>query len=1064
MVVEYAGDTRKLVTAVQDADKQQKIMQNSASSATSSMSSSFKNASSSAGSLADKARTAGLDVSKLTQAQNQSREAAAKHSLAVAQSAQALKKADDMARSGKASEEQLAVAYAHATLAAEKAKTAENNLAQSVQKVAGESKKLSSSMDAQATGAIHLGHGADGAKSSLAGLGSIAAGLAVTGIVALAGALLGAGAAIASTIPKAMEFDATLRKINALAGVSSDKIGQVGDSILRMAGKVGKGPQDLADGFYYIASAGFDASKSMEILEQSGKAAAVGMTETQTTANAATATLKSFPALSVAEDFDIMTKTVSTGKTEWADYAHVIGEVSVNAANAGATFQEANAAFATLTNVMPSSEQAATALNDLLQTSSHISDLADRAQSLGITFDENSYKSMNFIDRLKYLQQITGGNKEAMTTLLERENSMIAASALLSGGANDYAKALDGITNSAGAADDAFKKTSGGAQAAWDRAKASMEALQIKIGTALLPVVNLFSDAIAPIITKIIDWIDESGILQTVFGGLSDALQTGGDILKTNVSPAIDIFMQLARDLSPILDATGKTAQKMFKDVGDWLKQNGPTLERIGKQIFDGIGDIVKKVSPTITEKLLPAMERLEKKLLPILTKVVDWVDKSGTLKITLDFLGQTLNDFITNVSFLMDVIGFIADAYNWWIDATTTTDKEQKQFWKNVQSIFGNIGKWFQDRWKEVQNAFSGMGKWFQDRWKDTQNVFSGIGQWFHDRWQDAWNAITGVFSGIGQWFHDRWQDIVNGFKWLYDHNYYFHDLVDNIVKSFEAGKKWVTDKWEEIKTNVIQKWNDIKSGVEQKVGEIWNTVVNKWNDIKGAIEQKVAEIWGTITGKWNEITSTISQKMGEINSNISGKWEEIKGAVAQKATELWSWVSGVFGGAWNDWVAKPLGEFGTNLANTVGGWATSAYDWGKNLINSFIDGMKKAASGIGDTAKNIAGTIGRNLGFHSPTKEGPGRDADKWAPNFIKMYASGLEAGIPRIQTAVQRSIQPVGISPNRSESTSSTSQEKGGDTHIHIYLDSEEMTDRVMKRAHKSSRKGPIRQGAA
>jgi len=75
-------------------------------------------------------------------------------------------------------------------------------------------------------------------------------------------------------------------------------------------------------------------------------------------------------------------------------------------------------------------------------------------------------------------------------------------------------------------------------------------------------------------------------------------------------------------------------------------------------------------------------------------------------------------------------------------------------------------------------------------------------------------------------------------------------------------------------------------------------------------------------------------------------------------------------------------------------------ALEWGRNLIASFVEGIKsgpviKAITGVADTIK-------RFLGFGSPTEAGPGATADLWAPRFVEMFAQGLRKGLPLVTAA--------------------------------------------------------------
>jgi TP901 family phage tail tape measure protein len=95
---------------------------------------------------------------------------------------------------------------------------------------------------------------------------------------------------------------------------------------------------------------------------------------------------------------------------------------------------------------------------------------------------------------------------------------------------------------------------------------------------------------------------------------------------------------------------------------------------------------------------------------------------------------------------------------------------------------------------------------------------------------------------------------------------------------------------------------------------------------------------------------------------------------------------------------VGNAFSAIGTFFHNFVQG----AEQWGANLIHMFIQGLMHK---MGDL-KNMLGNIGQNiahfLGFHSPTKEGPGSDADTWAPNLMHMLTLGIVAGSPSLSAA--------------------------------------------------------------
>src|SRR5437763_1685551 len=126
--------------------------------------------------------------------------------------------------------------------------------------------------------------------SKLGGLNPVMGGIVTAGLAAGA-ALVGVGIAAVKT---SADFQTTMTQTQALAGLTAQDAQMAQTAIMGMSTAIGQTPQQLADGLYYIASAGFNAKDSLTLLDLSARAAAVGNTQTEVTANALTATLSAY--------------------------------------------------------------------------------------------------------------------------------------------------------------------------------------------------------------------------------------------------------------------------------------------------------------------------------------------------------------------------------------------------------------------------------------------------------------------------------------------------------------------------------------------------------------------------------------------------------------------------------------------------------------------------------------------------------------------------------------------------------------------------------------------------
>lgn len=218
-----------------------------------------------------------------------------------------------------------------------------------------------------------------------------------------------------------------------------------------------------------------------------------------------------------------------------------------------------------------------------------------------------------------------------------------------------------------------------------------------------------------------------------------------------------------------------------------------------------------------------------------------------------------------------------------------------------------------------------------------------------------------------------------------------------------------------------LYKNWDEIK----EKAIELKDNLQETWENIKNIIAEAWNSIWTTTTETW--IT---------INSWLTNLWNGIKNTVVTTWNSILTTIT--------DILNKVKGKFQSLV--------DSAKDWGKNLMNEFIDGFKSMFGKLWNALEDAANAVAGFLGFHSPTKLGPGRDADKWAPNLVKMYAEGIKKTLPRLQSALNEmasSLTPANIAGNTNYNYNS-----GGNT-FNIYVQgtsAEEVLEKLKREVHK------------
>ena len=77
-------------------------------------------------------------------------------------------------------------------------------------------------------------------------------------------------------------------------------------------------------------------------------------------------------------------------------------------------------------------------------------------------------------------------------------------------------------------------------------------------------------------------------------------------------------------------------------------------------------------------------------------------------------------------------------------------------------------------------------------------------------------------------------------------------------------------------------------------------------------------------------------------------------------------------------------------------------AKNWGRDIIDNFINGIKEKWDHLKQTVKNVAQSVKDFLGFSEP-KYGPLSDFHTYAPDMMELYAQGIDDNIDKVQNSV-------------------------------------------------------------
>jgi len=177
--------------------------------------------------------------------------------------------------------------------------------------------------------------------------------------------IIGAGIAIGVTSVKmAADFQSATTRLVTDAGESAKNLDMVRRGILNMAIAVGTSPKKLAEGMYYIESAGYHGAAALKILHASAEGAKVGFTDMATMGSAVTTVLRDYNlgADRAGAVTSALIKTVALGKTNMSLLGYAMGRVLPIASALGIPFGQVAGQISTMT---VSGMQARFAVNEI---------------------------------------------------------------------------------------------------------------------------------------------------------------------------------------------------------------------------------------------------------------------------------------------------------------------------------------------------------------------------------------------------------------------------------------------------------------------------------------------------------------------------------------------------------------------------------------------------------------------------------------------------------------------------------------------------------------------------
>jgi TP901 family phage tail tape measure protein len=317
----------------------------------------------------------------------------------------------------------------------------------------------------------------------------------------------------------------------------------------------------------------------------------------------------------------------------------------------------------------------------------------------------------------------------------------------------------------------------------------------------------------------------------------------------------------------------------------------------------------------------------------------------------------------------------------------------------------------WFRNL---VNGVWNGIKAGLAALWAFIQPALQAIAAFFISQWER-----------VKAWWLATWPMLKQAFVNIWN---FLAAFIGPIIQGIVAIFQWA---WPFVRDLIVSVWNNVKAVISSALGIIMDLVsifaalftgnwATLWAKVKSLVKNALTLLWNlfqlVLVGRVLKIVSVFGGRLVSFFgkylgqawrwvSNIFGKiWSKISqvfGQVVSKAKSAWSRVTSTIRQELNE--AKSFVDSIINrILSIIKGMGSKALSYGRNFVNMLAKGITSGIGAVTGAVKRVAGKMKSFLGFSSPTDEGPASISDRWAPNFVDMFAGGLAKGVPAIRKA--------------------------------------------------------------
>ena len=442
---------------------------------------------------------------------------------------------------------------------------------------------------------------------------------------------MGISTAVIGTFKTFTDYE---EKLTDMAKVTDQSFGEIETAIKGIDPILGN-MTELMGGYYQVISAGVtDPIEAVNLLTEASQLAKSGHLEQADAVKALTKMMAGYGGEleTTSQAADLLYGIEQQGQTSVAELVPLIGGLSTQAHNLGITGNEMGGALSLITRTAGSTAEATTMLEGIftamMKPTTNMSEafnaIGEEIRGVGEGYKDASemIADLGFVGAMEELQKYSESAGISLGDLFGRKEAMVGFMALADDSFNTLNGTVEGVAGNVGSAKKAFEEWSETGKAAMDELKSSLSNISIVFGETFAPIITNIINKINELLPKIKEWVESHGPLIENIGKIGAVLAVGGPVL-------IGLGF-LVTAITAILSPVGLVVAAVAGLAVAWAT-NFLGIKDITKSVWEFVKSVFDKLVNFISE----SFERL-KKIIAAIKAVVAGLVTAATKGVTI--------------------------------------------------------------------------------------------------------------------------------------------------------------------------------------------------------------------------------------------------------------------------------------------------------------------------------------------------------------------------------------------------------------------------------------------